>query len=228
MTTLPRGTTWNDVVMNLIDVWPLFALELRTPRLVLRPTRDDDFAALVEAAVAGVHDPEVMPFSQPWTDQDPETLARELARWHWSLRVNTRPEKWTIPFTVLVDGEIVGVQDLGGTQFPLLRVVNSGSWLTQRVQGRGFGTEMRQALLMFAFDHLDAEEATSEAAEWNERSLGVSRALGYVDDGIMRAQGRPGQRETMQRVRVTRDAFIRPDWTLETTGVAPARAFLGL
>lgn len=214
--------------MNVTDVWPLFGLELRSPRLVLRPTRDDDFAPLVEAALAGVHDPEVMPFSHPWTDQDPVTLAHELARWHWSLRANTRPEKWTIPFTVFFDGQPVGVQDIGAEDFGLLRVVDSGSWLTQHVQGHGYGTEMRQALLMFAFDHLGAEEATSSAAHWNERSLGVSRALGYAHDGIIRAAGRPGQRETMQRVRVSRDAFLRPDWTLEATGVEPARTFLGL
>ena len=52
--------------MDLEDVWPLFRLRLRTPRLELRLARDEDLGALVESALAGVHDPAVMPFAMPW------------------------------------------------------------------------------------------------------------------------------------------------------------------
>ncbi|WP_040167988.1 GNAT family N-acetyltransferase [Microbacterium gorillae] len=214
--------------MDLTTIWPLFGLELRTPRLVLRPTRDDDFPGLVDAAVAGVHDPAVMPFSAPWTDQDPQTLARELARWHWSHRAGTRPEDWTIIFTVLRDGVPIGAQDVSAKNFPVIREVSSGSWLTRSVHGRGLGKEMRAAVLSFAFDHLGATQAVSAAAEWNASSLGVSRALGYVDDGIQPVEARAGEVTMHQRVRLTADAFVRPPWRLDTSGVAAARSFLGL
>lgn len=180
--------------MELRDIWPLFGLELHTPRLVLRPASDEDIPGLVEAALAGIHDPSVMPFSAPWTDQTPDVLAREMARWHWSNRAGVTPESWTVLFAVLLDGRPVGVQDVAANNFAAVKTVSTGSWLTQSVQGRGLGQEMRAAVLQFAFDHLGAERALSGAAVWNESSLGVSRALGYRENGVDRATGRPVRR----------------------------------
>ncbi|MFT0139022.1 hypothetical protein ACEK07_23205 [Alcanivoracaceae bacterium MT1] len=54
--------------MSLDEVWPLFGLEIRTPRLTLRPVRDEDLPGLARAALDGVHDPARMPFGAPWTD----------------------------------------------------------------------------------------------------------------------------------------------------------------
>ena len=48
--------------------WPLFDLRVRTPRLELRYPSDDDLVALVDLARMGIHPPETMPFSTPWTD----------------------------------------------------------------------------------------------------------------------------------------------------------------
>lgn len=45
---------------------------------------------------------------------------------------------------------------------------------------------MRAAVLHLAFAGLNAEYATSEAFEDNAASYGVSRKLGYVDDGVER------------------------------------------
>lgn len=210
------------------DVWPLFGLELRTPRLLLRPARDEDIPAIVDAALAGVHDPAVMPFSVPWTDQSPDVMGPAIARYHWSMRAAIHPQSWTVLFAIIHEGVVIGVQDLGGHQFPQLREVSTGSWLTQSVHGRGLGKEMRQAVLCFAFDHLGAREAISGAAEWNASSLGVSRALGYTDDGIQRAVTRPDTVDTMVRLRVTNEDFVRPEWELSASGVGAVRELLGL
>lgn len=51
--------------MDLERIWPLFGLRLTTPRLELRPLRDDDLPGLVDAALSGVHDPARMPFGVP-------------------------------------------------------------------------------------------------------------------------------------------------------------------
>ncbi len=55
------------------DPWPLRHLVLRTPRLELRPVDDDGLFALAELARLGVHAPELMPFTTPWTDATPAT-----------------------------------------------------------------------------------------------------------------------------------------------------------
>jgi hypothetical protein len=48
--------------------WPLAGLRLRTPRLELRWPSLEDLDELVALAAAGVHDPQVQPFSAAWTD----------------------------------------------------------------------------------------------------------------------------------------------------------------
>jgi len=198
--------------MELEDIWPLFGLTIETPRLTMSPVRDGDLAELAQAALDGVHDPETMPFGFPWTDAPADELPRNLATYQWSLRGQVSPRAWSIAFAVHHDGRIIGTQDLNAFDFANRRTVNSGSWITRSAQGRGLGTEMRAALLAFAFDTLGAEWAESSAAAWNHASLAVSRKLGYEPNGVTRQSPRPGQPVDEQRVRVSRAAFVRPDW----------------
>ncbi|GAA1060714.1 GNAT family N-acetyltransferase [Agromyces bracchium] len=214
--------------MHLVDAWPLFGLTLRTPRLELRLVRDDDLDALADAALSGIHDPAVMPFAFPWTDQAPDVISRELARHVWRERVGTTPDDWTLLFAVIEDGVPVGVQDVRATRFATLRTVSTGSWLTASRQGVGLGIEMRAAVLAFCFDHLGAEVAESGAIDWNAASLGVSRRLGYVENGEKRVVSRAKHVEREVLLRLERDRFVRPDWTLEVDGFDDAvRAQLG-
>ena len=67
----------------LTDVWPLFGLVLRTPRLELRVPSLEQLAGLAGLADEGVHDPAVMPFQVPWTDQPPVEVARSVVLHHW-------------------------------------------------------------------------------------------------------------------------------------------------
>lgn len=212
--------------MQLTDVWPLFGLRLLSPRLELRPVRDADLPALADAAEAGIHDPLVMPFASPWTDAAPADMRAGLAQHVWSLRATIEPNDWNLLFAVLENGVPIGVQDLRASEFATLRTVSSGSWLTMDRQGEGFGTEMRAALLMFAFDELGATVAKSGAAFWNVSSLAVSRRLGYRDNGVARFTSRVGQANEEQLFRLTPAEFVRPDWALGVEGADAARRAL--
>ncbi|GAB2526986.1 GNAT family N-acetyltransferase [Paramicrobacterium agarici] len=214
--------------MDLEEVWPLFGLEIATPRLILRPVRDADLPGLAEAALDGVHDPAHMPFGFPWTDADAADLPRNLAAYHWTLRNRVTPHNWNIAFAVHVNGTVVGAQDLSAYDFANRRTVNSGSWLTRRVQNQGLGTEMRVGLLQSAFDYLGAQWAESSAATWNEASLRVSRKLGYSLNGITRQSPRPGQPINEQRVRLERDEFASPNWSIAVRGFDAACTQLGI
>lgn len=213
-------------MMALTEVWPLFGLELRTPRLSLTPIRDEQLPELVDAVLAGIHDPAVMPFGVPWTDAPRDVLVRETAKHQWRQRCSVEPGDWTINFAVGFEGRIIGVQDVSARDFPLLRTVHSGSWLTQSAQGRGLGKEMRAAILLFAFDHLDAVAALSEAADWNAASLGVSRRLGYQPNGVSDVVSRPGEVTRQIHLRLEADRFIRPDWKLRAEGLEPVLPLL--
>jgi RimJ/RimL family protein N-acetyltransferase len=164
--------------------WPLAGLRLQTPDLELRWPSLDDLYALADLAAAGVHDPEVQPFMVAWTDASPEERARSTLQYHWSRWGSWKPSDWTLELVVLRDGVVVGTQGVGGGDFAVLREVHTGSWLGRAYQGQGIGTQMRAAVLALAFDGLGARWAVSEAFADNAASLGVSRKLGYRDDGI--------------------------------------------
>lgn len=205
--------------------WPLFDLELRTPRLLLRPARDEDFAGLIEAVDAGIHDPDAMPFSTPWTDEEPVTRRRSTAQFLWRQRANWSTDDWHLTYAVLHDGRPIGVQGILAKQFPIRREVETGSWLSQPFQGRGFGKEMRAAVLQFAFEGLGAVIARSGAFVDNVSSIRVSKALGYRENGRHRLAPR-GEPKVMLNFELTRDEWLGRRHELPPTEVLGLEAAL--
>lgn len=180
------------------DPWPLWGLELRTPRLTLRPDDDAGLLELLAEACRGVHPPAEMPFDVPWTDAEPETLVLEGIKYHWSARVASRPDDWQVNFLARYEGRVIGNQGVSARDFAITRNVNTGSWLG----------------LSMAFDD-------------NTRSHGASRHLGYQPNGT-ETQARRGKPATKVRLVLTRDRFRRPTWQLKVTGLQPALPMSGL
>lgn len=212
----------------LVDHYPQLGLRLTTPRLELRLPAPEELSALADLAAEGIHEPDVMPFAVPWTDQEPATRARSVVQHHWLRIGGSTPEDWQLLFAVFLDGTVVGVQHMHAQHFAITREVGTGSWLGQRYQGQGIGTEMRAAVLHLAFEGLGAEEATSGAFEHNIASQTVSRKLGYQPDGIERHAVR-GALAVNHRLRLT-----RADWARHRTvpvnvaGLAPCLPLLGV
>jgi RimJ/RimL family protein N-acetyltransferase len=212
----------------IADHWPLFGLRLRTPRLELRLPDLDDLGALAGVAAAGVHDPAVMPFLTPWTDDTPARRARNVIQWHWHQLARWSPDDWSLQLVAVADGAVIGTQDVGARTFAALREVGTGSWLGLAHQGRGYGTEMRAAVLHLAFEGLDAEFATSEAFADNPASYAVSRKLGYVDDGVDRhvIRGRPA---VSRRLRLDRAGWAAARTVpVAVEGLEPCLPMFGL
>jgi RimJ/RimL family protein N-acetyltransferase len=168
-----------------------------------------------------------MPFVTAWTDDTPENRARSTMRWHWEKRATLRPESWSLQFLVRLDGRVVGTQGLGADEFAVTRQVRTGSWLGLRHQGRGIGTEMRTAVLLFAFDHLGATHARSAAFIDNPASLRVSEKLGYRPDGT-EVVARRGKLAEDVRLLLERGALRRPAWTMEVEGLEACLPMLGI
>jgi RimJ/RimL family protein N-acetyltransferase len=163
--------------------WPLFRLRVRTPRLELRYPDDDDIVVLADLAAKGVHSADFMPFAHPWTDVPSPEQERASLQHHWHTRATWTAAEWHLPMATVVDGAIVGVQAMIGRNFAATRTVGTGSWLGVDHQGKGVGKEMRAAILHLAFAGLGAVRAESGAWHDNRPSLGVSRALGYEENG---------------------------------------------
>lgn len=207
------------------EPWPLRHLVLRTPRLDLRPPDEEGLYGLVERAHEGIHPADFMPFAVEWTDVEPHELGPNMLRYHWGELAACTPESWTINFVVRLNGTVIGQQTLIGKQFAVRREVSTGSWIGRRFQGQGYGAEMRAAVLMFAFDHLGAEQARSAAFTGNAASHAVSAKLGYRPDGTERLAVR-GKPQTDVRLLLRPEWFARPEWTLETEGVQACLPFL--
>jgi RimJ/RimL family protein N-acetyltransferase len=208
--------------------WPLAGLRLTTPRLELRLPTERDLDELASLAAAGVHDPQVQPFAFPWTDASPADRARSTLQYHWSQRATWQSAKWSLDLVAVRNGAVVGTQGISATDFATVREVGTGSWLGRDHQGQGIGTEMRAAVLHLAFAGLVARYATSGAFTDNLASLGVSRKLGYVDDGIERQLSR-GQAATVIRLRLDRQTWQATRTVpVEISGLEPCLAMFGL
>ncbi|MBY0440819.1 MAG: GNAT family N-acetyltransferase [Mycobacteriaceae bacterium] len=163
--------------------WPLFDLRIKTSRLLLRLPTEELCDQLVDTALDGVHPPDQMPFSVPWTRAPRTELPFNLLSYLWQELAGFSPDRWTLPLAVLIDGRAAGLQTLMAENFPSTGEVGSGSWLGLRYQGHGYGTEMRSAALHFAFTQLSAQVATSVSFIDNPASIAVSRRAGYRDNG---------------------------------------------
>lgn len=210
------------------EFWPLVGLRLRTPLLELRWPSQADLDALAALAADGVHDPAVQPFGVAWTDVGPAERARSVLQYHWSRWAAWTPADWRLELAVVRDGVVVGTQGLSGTDFAIRREVATGSWLGRAFQGQGIGTQMRAAVLALAFEGLDARYACSGAFEDNAASLGVSRKLGYADDGVelFTSRGRPA---VSRRLRLDRAAWQAARTVpVELVGLEPCLPDFGL
>lgn len=212
----------------LTDLWPTFALRVRTPRLELRLPSEDEVVALAELAGRGVHPPGERPFLTPWTEGDARERAGFVLRWHWEALAAWQPEHWVLGLAVLVDGVPVGMATLRARELAVRREVSTSSWLGLEHQGRGLGTSARTGLLALAFDHLGAEHATTEVFTDNHASQGVSRRLGYEHDGISR-DVRDGEVLVSDRLRLTAARWrTRTHEPVQVEGLDGCRAMFGL
>lgn len=163
---------------------PVYGLRLRTERLELRWPDAEELAVLARVAERGVHGPQEMPFMVPWTDGiGTPGFVEEFVNFHLTVRGRWRREDWDLQLGVWAAGEPIGVQAILGRDFDRTRAVKSGSWLVSDVHGRGYGTEMRAAVLELAFHGLGATVAETAALDGAEASARVSEKLGYTHDG---------------------------------------------
>lgn len=206
---------------------PMLGLRIMAGSLELRGITDDLLVDVAELAAAGVHSPDWTPFTVPWTDAPADELPRRFAQYHWLTRAQFSPDAWTLNLAVFYEGTLVGVQGISTTDYLVTRTGETGSWLGRAHQGRGIGTDMRQVVCAFCFDHLDAAEVTSGAFRDNAPSLGVSRKVGYVENGVSRVRRRDQVAE-MVGLLLTRDDFVRGAEPLSVTGVEEFRASIGL
>ena len=206
--------------------WPLFDLRLRTPRLELRLPTDEDLLALAAVARAGVHERAETPFLVPWDELPSPAFERQFLGHWWRTRGGWTPADWTLGLAVIADGRPIGIQDLAARDFAHRRTVLTGSWLGVGHHGRGYGTEMRAAVLWLAFEELGARVAESGYVEGNEPSARVSAKLGYMPNGerLVAPKGTPVIEHLVRAVPGTWRRDLVP---VRVEGLDPCRGLFG-
>ena len=207
--------------------FPLLGLRITAGPVELRGITDDLLGPLAQLAIDGIHDPDFMPFTFPWSLTEAADMPRNVAQYHWGKRASFSPAAWNADFAVFHDGELVGAQGFSTKDYLVVRGGETGSWLSRRFHGRGIGTAMRQVICAFIFDHLDAEYITSSAFEDNPASLAVSRKAGYLDNGTERVN-RLGKPAYLHRVVLARGGLVRYAHELTVEGGPEFRRSIGL
>ncbi|HUR48007.1 MAG TPA: GNAT family protein [Acidimicrobiales bacterium] len=211
----------DDEAERRTQIWPLWSLRLSTDRLELRLPSEDEAVHL--AAVA----PDDLETDPAWPlPEGPRPLASGVLRGYFRALGQWKIDSWVLPFGVWLDGDPIGFQALEAERFALLGTVETSSWLVPRARGSGLGKEMRAAVLALAFDHLGAARAVSGAWEWNQSSLGVSRALGYVDNG-WDFESHAERSGVMRRVILEKDQWNGDRWGTKVEGLEACRAWFG-
>lgn len=205
--------------------WPFFDLRIHCGEVVLRGVTDADVPVLLATLP---DDLELNPANETFATLDGGAdRRRQVAAEIWKHRGTWSVDSWCLDLAVEVDGDVVGVQALEGERFLQLRTVDSYSWLSADVRGRGLANLMRTGVLALAFGHLGAEYAVSSAVLDNAPSLAVSRRLGYVDNGLSRIVS-PSGPATLRHVRLSREAWQQTGRTADVSGLAACLPWFGI
>lgn len=216
---------------RLTELWPVAGLRVVSDDLELRWPDDEVMVGVAREAGQGIHAPDLMPFTFPWSRGTAEAVSRNVLQYLWGQRSSLSADSWCLELAVLVDGVPLGLQSARSTHFPVARTAETGSWLGLRHQGNGIGTRMRVLMLHLLFEGLGAQEATSGAFLDNSPSNAVSTKLGYERNGLVTV-ARDGVAAQQWRYRMARErwdarpGWMRPDVTLH--GVEPVREQLGI
>ncbi len=172
---------------------PLFA-ELRGPRVLLRPYREDDAPALF-AAIEESRE-HLRPFL-PW-ERFHQTVADSR---DWIVRMRAQ---WLLRGQLTVGiWEAATGRYLGGSSYHPpdwdARTFEIGYWLRASAEGHGYMSEAVRLLVDYAFDQLAANRVCITCDARNTRSAAVARRLGFHLEGRLRnhmwsTEGQPRDR----------------------------------
>ena len=143
-------------------------MRIETERLVLRPWREDDAAALFRYAC----DPEVGP-AAGWAAHKDEDDSRNVLR-----TILMNGQTWAV--TVAPSDEPVGsIGIFPGKQPEQNGEYEIGYWIARPFWGNGYAPEAVKALLSLYFS-FGAERIWCAHAEWNDRSRRVIEKCGFT------------------------------------------------
>ena len=194
----------------LVDV----PMPITTPRLVMRPSQAGDGAALAEAKRESW--PELnrwLPFAEgPVESVDDEADEAYARKKHADFIL--RDHVWLLAFA-RDGGGLVGTADYHAVDWHG-RIMSMGYWVRTGETGKGYATEMGNALLRYAFGALAATRVAVGHADGNLRSQRVIEKLGFDKEGVVRGayflNGKPSDAHYYARLDLSGLAAMEASW----------------
>lgn len=159
---------------------PLFD-ELRDPRVVVRPYRSEDAAALREAVEESrEHIRPWLPFADAHQtiEESRDWIAHTMAE--WLLRENFALGIWEANTARYLGGIGLHPRDWAVRSFEI------GYWLRASAEGHGYMSEAARLLVEAAAHLLHANRLAIRCDARNRRSAAVAERLGFVREGELR------------------------------------------
>jgi RimJ/RimL family protein N-acetyltransferase len=169
---------------------------VRTERLLLRPPRPEDEAAITLAC----QDPEILRWTvnlpDPYTRADAEDWVRRIAP-------TERAGGRGLPCVIQADDALVGSAGLSWRRDEPTSCPEVGYWIAAPSRRRGYAAEATRALSDWAFAH-GAAEVRLLTLIGNEPSQAVARRAGFTESGVM-----PGRLRLLDGSRADAALFVR-------------------
>lgn len=151
---------------------------LRTARLLLRPFRAEDAAAVQELAGDRAIAENTLSIPHPY----PDGAAAEWIETHAEQRATGRPAPFAIERAA--DGRLIGATGL--ELEPEHEAAELGYWIGKPFWGRGYGTEAARAMLDYGFRELGLHRVHARHFVRNPASGRVLEKIGMRHEGSQR------------------------------------------
>lgn len=176
-------------------------------KVVLRPFRDEDLSALLEALLdpeariltGSVHDEEQA--RAPMTAED-ETSARE-----WFRTRNQQGDRLDLEVVDKPTGHCVGEVVLNQWD-PGNESCNFRIFIGPRGRDRGLGTEATRLIVGYGFEHLGLHRISLEVYSFNPRARRAYEKAGFRPEGVLRQS----LRYNGEWIDATIMSILAPEW----------------
>ena len=87
------NTEGEHAMITAATALPLLGLRITAGPVELRGITDDLLGPLAQLAIDGIHDPDFMPFTFPWSLAETPDMPRNVAQYHWGKRASFSPPR---------------------------------------------------------------------------------------------------------------------------------------
>jgi len=156
-------------------------MKLETKRLILREPKMGDWKDLVDGLNNLNISKNVLTMPYPYTKKD--------ALWYLNRCAKDKKNKKSYKFFIELKKEkkVIGAIDLNDYKKDQ-GTAETGSWINERYQKKGYITEAKIVVNDFAFNKLKLRKIKSKVFEENKASQRTQERMGYQKEGVLRKE----------------------------------------